>query len=71
LFVGNSSGVVAPAVTGLLLDRTGHFFWPFLIVSLVLGVGALGWVFIVGPVEPVEWEKKVRNTPTEEVAYSG
>jgi hypothetical protein len=55
LFVGNSSGVVAPAVTGLLLDRTGHFFWPFLIVSLFLWVGSLGWIFIVGPIEPVEW----------------
>ena len=58
LFVGNSSGAVAPAVTGFLLDRTGHFFWPFLIVSLVIWVGALCWIFVVGPVEPVKWEEK-------------
>jgi MFS transporter, ACS family, D-galactonate transporter len=55
LFVGNSSGVVAPAVAGFLLDRTGHFFWPFLIVSLLLWLGALAWIFIVGPIEPVDW----------------
>jgi MFS family permease len=55
LFVGNSSGVVAPAVAGFLLDRTGHFFWPFLIVSLCLWLGALTWIFIVGPIEPVDW----------------
>jgi len=55
LFVGNSSGVVAPAVAGFLLDRTGHFFWPFLIVSLGLWLGALTWIFIVGPIEPVDW----------------
>jgi MFS family permease len=58
LFVGNSSGVVAPAVTGFLLDRTGHFFWPFLIVSLFLWMGALAWIFVVGPIEPVEWNSQ-------------
>ena len=54
-FVGNSSGVVAPAVAGFLLDRTGHFFWPFLIVSLFLWAGGLMWILVVGPIEPVEW----------------
>ena len=58
LFVGNSSGVVTPAVAGFLLDRTGHFFWPFLIVSLVFWIGALSWIFIVGPIEPVMWRKQ-------------
>jgi MFS family permease len=57
LFVGNSSGVVAPAVAGFLLDRTGSFFWPFLIESLILCVGALAWIVIVGPIELVEWGK--------------
>jgi MFS transporter, ACS family, D-galactonate transporter len=55
LFVGNLSGVVAPAVAGFLLDRTGRFFWPFMIVSLVSWMGALSWIFVVGPIEPVEW----------------
>ena len=67
LFVGNSSGVVAPAVTGLLLDRTGQFFWPFLIVSLFLWAGALCWMFLVGPVEPVEWERRTAATAGETV----
>jgi len=61
LLVGNSSGVVAPAVAGFLLDRTGHFFWPFLIVSVVLWIGALSWIFIVGPVEPVKWSSELRK----------
>jgi len=66
LFVGNSSGVVAPAVAGFLLDRTGHFFWPCLIVSLVLWVGALSWIFVVGPIEPVEWRTPVAAISTAE-----
>lgn len=61
LFIGNSSGIVSPAVAGYLLDRTGHFFWPFLIVSVVLWLGALSWIFIVGPVEPVDWASKKRR----------
>jgi MFS family permease len=58
LFIGNSSGIVSPAVAGYLLDRTGQFFWPFLIVSFVLWMGALSWIFIVRPVEPVDWAPK-------------
>jgi len=55
LFVGNLSGVVAPALTGFLVDRTAHFFWPFLVTSAILWIGALSWRFVVGPIEPVCW----------------
>jgi len=54
-FVGNLAGPVAPALTGLVLDRTGQFFWPFAITSGVVLLGALSWIFVVGPVEPVVW----------------
>jgi MFS transporter, ACS family, D-galactonate transporter len=57
LFVGNLAGVVAPALTGLLVDRTGRFFWPFLIVAGVSWAGALGWIFLVGRIEPIVWNR--------------
>jgi cyanate permease len=57
-FVGNLAGTVVPAVTGFLLDWTGRFLWPFLIVSIFLWMGALSWIFIVGPVEPVQWGRQ-------------
>jgi MFS family permease len=60
-FMGNLAGVVAPTMTGILLDRTGHFLWPFLIVSLIMFVCMLSWLLIVGPVEPVDWQP--RSTP--------
>ncbi len=60
-FVGNFAGAVAPALTGYLLDRTGRFYWPFLITAMVAWIGALSWVFGVGPIEPVAWEKKIRG----------
>jgi MFS transporter, ACS family, D-galactonate transporter len=55
-FVANLAGAVAPALTGFLVGRTGHFSWPFVITSMIAWVGALQWVFVVGPVEPVVWK---------------
>jgi MFS family permease len=54
-FMGNFAGAVAPWLTGFLLDRTGHFSWAFFITSAIAWVGALSWIFIVGPIEPVQW----------------
>jgi hypothetical protein len=42
-FVANLAGAVAPALTGFLVDRTGQFYWPFLITSAITWVGALQW----------------------------
>ena len=55
-FVANLAGAVAPALTGFLVGRTGHFYWPFLITSVIAWVGAIHWVFVVGPVETVVWK---------------
>jgi MFS transporter, ACS family, D-galactonate transporter len=56
-FFGNLAGVVGPTLTGFLLDRTGHFLLPILIVSIFLWVSALSWIFVVGPIEPVQWRE--------------
>jgi ACS family D-galactonate transporter-like MFS transporter len=62
-FAGNIAGAVAPKLTGILLDRTGHFYWAFFITAVVLWIGALSWIFVVGPVKEVEWEKYGRESP--------
>jgi MFS transporter, ACS family, D-galactonate transporter len=54
-FMGNFAGAVAPWLTGFLLDRTGHFYWAFFVTAAVAWIGALSWIFIVGPIEPVNW----------------
>jgi len=58
-FIGNISGIVAPAVTGFVLQRTGHFFWAFAIVTAVALVGAASWYFLVGSLEQVAWRGKL------------
>ncbi len=60
-FAGNLAGAVAPALTGLLLDRTGSFDWPFLITAVVAWIGGLSWWFVVGPLDEVDWEKPRGN----------
>jgi MFS family permease len=61
-FVGNLAGVVAPAITGLVLERTGHFYWAFAILTAVALTGTTSWVFLVGPVEQATWHKQLRTT---------
>jgi len=56
-FVGNFAGWIAPILTGFLVDRTGQFWWAFCITAAVAWVGAVSWAFIVGPIEPVDWER--------------
>jgi ACS family D-galactonate transporter-like MFS transporter len=55
---GNLAGIVAPALTGFILDRTGHFEWPFALAALVALAGASSWLFIVGPVRAVGWPER-------------
>jgi MFS family permease len=59
-FIGNLAGVVAPALTGFVLERTGQFYWAFEITIGVALVGMASWVFLIGPVEPVIWDRKLR-----------
>jgi len=64
-FVGNLSGVVAPTLTGFVLDRTGHFYWAFAILTIVALTGTASWIFIVGPVEQVVWRE---NSSAQEIS---
>jgi ACS family D-galactonate transporter-like MFS transporter len=61
--IANLSGVVAPALTGFLVDRTGKFLAPLAIAATVLLAGGLAWVFVVGRVEEVSWKSEPRTAP--------
>jgi ACS family D-galactonate transporter-like MFS transporter len=57
-FCGNLAGIVAPLVVGIILERTGEFFWAFAITGAVTLLGAASYVFLVGPVEPIKWRAR-------------
>jgi len=52
-FVNN--GILAPAVTGYIVSRTGSFFWPFAITTVVAVLGSLSWIFVIGSVKQIVW----------------
>lgn len=53
--VGNSAGIVAPVITGVLFDRTGQFYWAFIAAAVVGAVGACGWGLVIRKVAPLDW----------------
>ncbi len=59
--LANIAGIIAPIVTGALVDRTHSFTLAFAIAGGVALVGALGWGVVIQRVEPLDWQK-VRRT---------
>jgi len=56
--IGNLAGIVAPAVTGYIVDRTGLFTAAFLVSGMISLLGVLGWAVIIPKVEPVDWSPR-------------
>jgi nitrate/nitrite transporter NarK len=53
--IGNLAGIVAPVVTGVLVDWTGRYSLGFLLAGLVAIAGAASWFLLVRRVEPIAW----------------
>jgi MFS family permease len=53
--IANTSGIIAPVVSGLIVDATGSFSLAFLAAAGVLAVGLIAWGVVIRRVEPVEW----------------
>jgi MFS family permease len=53
--IGNIAGIVAPVVTGMVVDRTGQFVWAFAIAGVFGLIGMVGWGLIIPRVSPVDW----------------
>ena len=55
--VGNIAGLIAPAVTGILVDQTGRFDVAFAVVAAVNVFGLFGWLLILGKIAPIDWAR--------------
>lgn len=53
--IGNMAGVIGPALTGWLVDRTGNFRVAFAVASGVTVLGFFSWIVGVRKIEPVDW----------------
>jgi MFS family permease len=52
---GTFAGVIAPALTGLLVEKTQHFTAAFVTAALVSVAGLVGWVWMVPRLAPLDW----------------
>ena len=55
---GNIAGLIAPAITGVLVDRTGLFDVAFGLAAGVNILGLIGWVFILPKIVPLQWPSR-------------
>ena len=55
--VGNLAGVVASALTGFVVGRTGEFFWAFAVATGIVLTGAFFYMFVIGRIEQVDWSQ--------------
>jgi MFS transporter, ACS family, D-galactonate transporter len=67
--IANFAGIIGPALTGFIVDRTGHFLPAVAITATISLLGGLSWVFGVGRLETVNWGRSEEYTlATEGVA---
>ena len=55
-FLGNLAGIIAPTITGFVVDFTGRFFMAFVIMAIVAMLAALSYFFVIGPVKEIAWD---------------
>jgi nitrate/nitrite transporter NarK len=59
--MGNLAGIVAPVVTGFIVERTGEFYFAFVWVCVLLLVGAFSFLVIIRKVAPVAWTNSAED----------
>jgi MFS family permease len=62
---GNSAGVFASFITGLLIDATGRFESAFAAAAVINVLGIVGWVFILPKIRPIEWRIAEYRVPSQ------
>ncbi len=56
--VGNLPGVVAPWLTGFIIDATGQFTLAFLVAAVVSLLGLVGWLLMLPRLAELDWEAR-------------
>jgi multisubunit Na+/H+ antiporter MnhF subunit len=61
---GNVAGLIAPAITGVLVDQTGLFDVAFALAAGVNVLGLIGWVLMLPKIAPIQWAPSSRAGAT-------
>src|SRR6202158_3911526 len=54
--LGNLPGIIAPWLTGYIVDTTGHFTVAFLVAAAVSMLGLIGWIWMVPKLAELQWK---------------
>jgi MFS family permease len=54
--LGNLAGVIAPALTGFVVEWTGHFTLAFVSAAAVGVLGFAGWVIMIPRIAELNWQ---------------
>ena len=61
--LGNIAGLVAPSLTGILVERTGSFTTAFAVAGVMAFCSGVAWVFLTGPIARIDWTRKATLAP--------
>ncbi|MFC3997950.1 MFS transporter [Nocardiopsis sediminis] len=53
-FASNFAGIITPIVVGYLVDSTGSFVAPLLVIGALALIGALNYLLVMGKIEPLK-----------------
>ncbi len=56
--LANAAGLIAPLVTGVLVEATGNFKLPFALAALAALGSGLSWTLLTGKIEPIDWKTR-------------
>jgi ACS family D-galactonate transporter-like MFS transporter len=59
--LGAIAGIVAPIVSGFVVQQTGNFSLAFLIMAILALVGAASYVFLVRTIATIDWGARRAN----------
>ena len=66
--LANIAGIIAPSLTGILVDRTGGFHVPFAIAAVMALGSGLSWTFLVGQIARIDWGSRLVTSSVAEPA---
>jgi MFS family permease len=64
--IGSLAGVVAPTVTGFIIQFTGHYDYAFLAAGAMSLLGLIGWIWMVPTLKELSWKSPGQPNAVEE-----
>jgi MFS family permease len=56
---GNLAGLLAPVITGVLIQVSGTYDSPFMLAAVINVLGLVGWLVVLPKVKPIGWAEPV------------